>query len=339
MTMLGAIAVLVAFETGVVPTMVRVASDSQCPSAHAVQEALDALGGRLTPRPCSASVLNHGARLTVELAWSGDPQSEMRELAVESDCDSRAQSAAVVIASWLGALPEVGLVTSSPKTPTEVQVAKSGVHESGQPPVEAPTVAPTTKSHARPSEAPSLSDKALSGSGSRGVGRSWLGVGVGGSAGGGVIPGARIEYLRASSSAGFHVGWMASALASMPRSQSLDGGTSSWMRPALALTGTASWGGDRVRLAMDLGALAGFTVAWGSGYPANHMDSSPTWGVTCGLRLQVNLTSSVPWVELRVIDWLHAQGLQHDIQPTGIVSTTDLPPLEAVLSLGWSFAI
>jgi hypothetical protein len=149
----------------------------------------------------------------------------------------------------------------------------------------------------------------------------------------------RIEYQRAPRSAGFHLGGMAGALASLPRSESLDGGTSRWIRPAIALTAIASWGSDRVQLAMDLGPLAGLTVAWGSGYPANHTDASPTWGATCGLRLQVNLPSFVPWVELRFVDWLRAQSLQHEILPTGIVGTTDLPAFEGVLSLGWSFAI
>ena len=132
---------------------------------------------------------------------------------------------------------------------------------------------------------------------------------------------------------------MASTLVSMPRSKSLDGGTSSWIRPAIGLAGMVSWGGARVRLALDLGPLAALAVAWGSGYPTNQTDESPSWGVTGGLRLQVALATSRLWGELRVIDWLHAQSLQHEIQPTGIVGSSDLPALEGLASLGWSFAL
>ena len=329
MIMLSAIAVMVALDATVGTTTVTVESDSPCPSASAIEKALDGLGGRNAPRPASATVRSRGDRLTVEFRWPGSPQSETRELAVESDCESRAQSAAVVIASWLGILPEAALVS----TPL------------GAPPVAIPyaTAEPIAPKRTPLESNLPVADEALSSQRSAAKAPSsrshWLGVGLGGSAGGGVVPGLRIELSRAWARAGFDFGWMASTLVSTPRSKSLDGGASSWMRPALALEGMASWGGPQVRLAIDLGPLAGLTVAWGSGYPANHTDESATWGVTAGLRLQVALASSRLWGELRIIDWLHGESLQHEIKPTGIVGSVDLPSIESLLSLGWSFAL
>lgn len=336
MIILNAIAVLAALEAGVAPEKVSVASDSACPSANAVHEALEALGARNVARPAWATVHSRGDQLTIELSWPGDPQSEARKLTVESDCESRAQSAAVVIASWLGILPEATLVsTPLGLPPVEIPYAKVVPREPEKKPVvESPTITPSTEAPAHPVEAGAfVGDGAFSGR------RSWLGGGLGGLAGGGEVPGLRIELVRARANAGFHLGWMASTLVSMPRSQSLDGGTSSWIRPAIGMAGMASWGGPRVRLAIDLGPLAGLTVAWGSGYPHNQTDASPTLGVTGGLRLQLALASSMLWGELRVIDWLRGESLQHEIQPTGIVGSVDLPSLEGLVSLGWSFAI
>ena len=343
MIILGVLGALAALEAGVAATAaVTVESDSQCPSANAVREALESLGGRNAPRPASATVRSRGDQLTVELGWPGDPQSEARKLTVESDCESRAQSAAVVIASWLGILPEATLVsTPLGLPPVEIPYAKAVPREPEKTLIiESPTITPSTEAPARPVEAgPPVADRARSDQHGWRPWRSWLGVGLGGVAGGGEVPGLRVELVRARTIADFDLGWVASTLVSMPRSHPLDGGTSSWIRPAIGMAGMASLGGSRFRLAIDLGPLAGLTVAWGSGYPHNQTDASPTWGVTGGLRLQLPLTSSMLWGELRVIDWLHAQSLQHEIQPTGIVGSADLPSWEGLVSLGWSFAI
>ena len=342
MIILSVLGALAALEAGVAATAVTVGSDSQCPSADAVREALESLGGRNAPRPASATVGSRGDRLTVELSWPEDSQSETRELTVESDCDSRAQSAAVIIASWLGILPEATLVSTPLGAPPVVIPNLRTVPREPEktPAVESSTITRSIETPARPFEVElAVADGEPSGRPPLHAWRSWLGVSLGGVAGGGVVPGLRVELLRARSSAGFDLGWVASTLASMPRSKSLDGGTSSWIRPAVGLASTASFGGPRLRLAMDLGPLVGLTVAWGSGYPSNQTDASPTWGVTGGLRLQLALASSRLWGELRVVDWLHAQSLQHEIQPTGIVGSADLPSLEVLLSLGWSFAI
>lgn len=337
MILLGAITVLAALEAGVATAVVGVESDSACPSVDAVREELDALGGRNAPRSASVIVRNRGDRLTVEFAWPGGTQSEIRELAVESDCGLRAQAAAVVAASWLGILPGVSL-ESHPLGAPPAEILHSEIV-----PLPPPTAAPVGPSALAPaSVAPaSLPEAHLAVEAPRALEprRSWLGIGLEGSAGGGLVPGLRVELVRLRAGNGLKLGWMASTLVTMPRSTSIDGGTAKWIRPAIGVAGLASWRSNRVQLGLDLGALLGLTVAWGSDYPTNDTDTSVTWGLTAGLRLQMVANSSRYWVELRMIDWLRKESLQHEVLPSGLSGTTVLPSVEGLLSLGWSFAL
>jgi len=336
MSFLGAIGVLVALEASSTPAVVTVESDSSCPSATAVRAALDALGGREAPRSAAVTVRSRADRLIIEFVWPGDAQSETRELSVESDCELRALTAAVAVASWLGILPGTSLVSYPLGVPSpEIRYAKIV-------PLPA-TTAPVGPLHSDPaSVAPLLSPKAPS-SVKAGIApkprRSWLGIGLGGSAGGGLVPGLRVELLRERAGAGFALGWMTSTLVTLPRSKTIDAGTSSWIRPAIGIAATATWRANRVQLDLDLGPLVGLTVAWGRNYPTNETDESVTWGLTGGMRLQIPLLSSQAWVELRVIDWLRTEQLQHEVLPTGPSGSATLPSLEGLLSVGWSFAI
>jgi hypothetical protein len=101
----------------------------------------------------------------------------------------------------------------------------------------------------------------------------------------------------------------------------------------------ATWRGNRVQVGLDLGPLVGLTVAWGSNYPINETDASVTWGLTGGLRLQLPRLSSRVWVDLRVIEWLRTEQLQHEVLPAGPSGAAELPSVEGLLSVGFSLAI
>ena len=321
MSLLGAIAVLASMGASGSATAINVESDSLCPSANAVREVLDHLGGRDVPRAALVTVRNRGDRLTVEFARSGDSDSETREVSVESDCELRAQAAAVVVASWLGILPGVALVVPSlAVSPVEIRYSKIVPFPPPMP------SRPSVEAHAS-AEVP------------RERHGSWLGIGLQGSAGGGLVPGLRVDFSREREGGGFAFGWMASTLVTLPRSRSLDGGTSKWIRPAMGVAGIATWRSNRVQLSLDLGPLFGLTVAWGNGYPTTESDTSVTWGLTGGFRLQRLAKSSRFWLELRAIDWLRVESLQHEVLPSGPTGSAELPSVEGLLSLGWSFAI
>jgi hypothetical protein len=359
MSAFGTIGVLAALQASAAAAVVDVESDSSCPSAKAVREVLDALGGRDAPRSASVSVRNHGDKLTVEFTWPGEAQSETRELAVESDCEARAQAAAVVVASWLGILPGVALVSSplgsppveiesskivppTPPTPPPVEPSHPKTASAAPAPI-AEANASVEPSHPEPvSVAAASVPEALAPVAAPRAWeprRSWLGIGLEGSAGGGVVPGLRFELAQVRGGTGFDFGWIASTLVAMPRSKSIDGGTSKWIRPAIGIAGLASWRSNRVQLGLDLGPLIGMTVAWGSGYPTNDTDASITWGLTGGLRMQLVANARSYWIELRVIDWMRTESLQHEVLPSGPSGSVELPSFEGLLSLGWSFAL
>jgi hypothetical protein len=78
-----------------------IASDSACPSADAVRQALASL--RPADWPSTVVVIQAADQsLTIDLGSSGAGQ---RRLAVGPDCAARAMSAALVIATWMDDLP------------------------------------------------------------------------------------------------------------------------------------------------------------------------------------------------------------------------------------------
>jgi hypothetical protein len=167
----------------------------------------------------------------------------------------------VVVATWLGTLPPAPAATAP--VLTAPLLARSPV-----------VAAPATPADAR---------------------RWWLGVALGASAGGGVAPAARVELARARSG-GEGFGWIASLQAPMPRSQSVGGGTSRWLRTAVGLAGALGWRLGPVGLDVDLGPLAAIAIAWGEGYPTDQADQAVVFGLSAGLRAQLGAGPSRPWV-------------------------------------------
>jgi hypothetical protein len=322
MTMLVVLPILAVLQIFSAPATVSIASDSSCPSADAVRASLDVLGGGEPPRSAEVMVRNRDGRLVIEFGWPGSGQVESRELSVAFDCQSRAQAAAVVVASWLGLLPQASLESPPlglPASEPYVGVLPPTSPGKAVPPAPAsPTVA------ARPPMEPT---------------RAWLGLGLGTTAGGGVVPGLRAEFSRGRPGTGTEWSWLASTFASLPRARTVGGGTSRWIRPGIGLAGVVSWHSRRLQLSLDLGPLGGLTVAWGEGYPVDQTSQSLTWGWSAGLRGQLVSPSSRFWIDVRAINWLRAQELQHAVQPSGRLDTNSLPSWEAQLMLGWSLSI
>jgi len=302
-----AVALAAAFgATASAPARVAITSDSSCPEATMVRAALDALGGSGPGRPAIVSVSVHADGLRLEFQWDGDGPVDVRQLATSADCAERANAAAIVTAAWLGVLPAAPTAapTAAPPAPA------------------APLVVARPAPEATPRATPT---------------QWWLGVGLGAGAGGGVAAGARLELARVQSG-GHALGWIVAAQGTLPRSRSVGSGTSSWVRPALGAAGTAAWQGSRLSVAGDLGALAGATFAWGSGYPSNATDAALALGLAAGVRLQLTGGPSRAWVELRAVKWLTAQRLLVDSSTTNPLAA-DLPGIEGFLTLGWSLPV
>jgi hypothetical protein len=92
----------------------RVVSDSNCPSASAVEENLSVLLPAEAVRPGTVAVISRADGLAIHLQPEGTEQSEERSLAVGSGCEERAKAAAVAIATWWPTQPAAKDITPAP---------------------------------------------------------------------------------------------------------------------------------------------------------------------------------------------------------------------------------
>jgi hypothetical protein len=280
---------------------IEIDSDSSCPTADMVRGALVALGGVSPPRPAAVSIRDTTDGLQVRFQWNAGRPADVRSVPASADCDQRARAAAVVIASWVGALPAA---------PAAGPVGPTATTHTAPP----PTVVPVEEGR-----------------------RWWFGLGLGAGSGGGVAPGARLELSR-TPAGDRGLGWTVAVQTTLPRSRSVGGGTSSWFRPALMAAAFFAWPVGASVLSADLGPAVTPTFAWGSGYPSNKTDQALSVGLNAGGRLQLGRGPSRPWLEIRLIRWLTAQRLRFDSTASGPV-TADLPGTEGFLTLGWSLPV
>jgi hypothetical protein len=101
----------------------HVASDSNCPSASAVEENLSVLLPAEVVRPGTAAVISRADGLAIHLQPEGTEQSEERSITVGSGCEERAKAAAVAIATWWPTQPAARDSTPAPVAVTLVTPA------------------------------------------------------------------------------------------------------------------------------------------------------------------------------------------------------------------------
>jgi hypothetical protein len=129
MTPLSIVALLLALQP-------HVASDSNCPSASAIEENLSVLLPAEVVRPGTAAVMSRADGLAIHLQPEGSEQSEERSITVGSGCEERAKAAAVAIATWWPTQPAakdstpvpvaVTLVTPAPRPKAHVVTVAAG---------------------------------------------------------------------------------------------------------------------------------------------------------------------------------------------------------------------
>ena len=226
MTVLPVIRILAALQVAGTPATVSIASDSPCPSDDAIRAHLQALGGMQPPRSASVMVRNRDDHLVIEFGWPDDAQPQSREVTAAPDCESRAQAAAVVIASWLGILPEASLQS----LPLGIPFVETRYVE-----LSLPTTAGELGAPNSPPPAASVPIQNV-----RAQTRSWPGVGLGTTVGGGVVPGFRAEFSRERTETGVAWSWLTSAFVSWPRTQTRGGGTSVYLGLERGVAATAT---------------------------------------------------------------------------------------------------
>jgi len=290
------------------PTMLSILSDSSCPSAESVRQALGSLLPALPVDPVTVELRSDRGVLSIDFRWRDGAPPETRILPVPADCQTRAGQAALVVATWLGsplvepfAPPALAPVSAPTSAPTLARAATT----LPEPPADAATRRQTT-----------------------------IGVGIVTSAGRGWASGARADVTRAPVGAG--LGWGASVVATRPGDVSLAGGSSRWVVVSLAPVVKGRWTTRWLDGEVDAGPLGTLAIGWGSGYDMNHADGRLSFGLTGGLRLLAHGRPFQPWIDARGAFWPVSPRLRVDAPAGPPPGVARLPTADLQLALGVS---
>jgi hypothetical protein len=303
--------VLVAILVGlpaVASAATQVSSDSNCPSSDALSVRLLGLLPAGGPENASARVHVEAQSMLIEVTTPGEPPRQ-RTVPLAADCEERTEMAALIIASWLDAMP-VGAVGA-----TGVPVARVAPTQPGG----------ATESGEKPSsEPPPRGVPILAGAGMFGMADKQ-----------GVLPGLVLSGAMPELIENF--GLLLEASVALFRDVAVGGGTARYWRPTLALQASA----DLYRSQWVLRALAGpalgiLTVS-GSGYDKNTIDTTVTWGANLGLALARAWQRREAWISVTAMTW--PQGRSIRSKPEGPGSQVGLPQWEARLSVGFSWEV
>jgi hypothetical protein len=278
-----------------------IVSDSNCPSAEAVREALVGLRPVGQWPALSVAIRATSQLLVVEI---GPQKTNPRQLALGPDCAARATAVALVISTWTGDLP---------------------VEAAGTPILQPAAPIPQPSQDKKPKTVIPRSDAR----------QGEIGAGVLAATAGGIVPGGRLEFGRMRRGSG--LGWQVDLTIPAAREVAIGGGTTRWMRVSAGVGLDARWAMRRLFLDGELGGVAGLTYAWGQGYIANQSDWSPTWGLAAGMRAGVPWGRTRIWIDMRAVRWLREQSVQIDPVTTGTATAANLPSWDAQAAIGISY--
>jgi hypothetical protein len=287
-----------------------VASDSNCPSSEMVSLKLVGLLPEGGPGKATVRIHSDGGALQIELATSGE-EPHRRAVPVTGDCEARAEMAALVIASWLDAMP-VGTIRAPGIPPRQVRFRQTqGVEQDGSDDGETEPLAFSMRTY---------------------LGASILGLVDGQGAGTGLAMAASMPNLLDE----FGL-WLDLSLA-LPRNIAVGQGTAQYWRPTLALAASAEFYRKNLVLRVQAGPALGVLLVHGSGYNPDRSDSSLTWGAQAGLSLVQPWRRDEVWLLLEALLWTQGRAV-HSPTPSGVDLTARLPESELRLSLGFSWEI
>ena len=299
-----------------------IVSDSNCPSAEAVREALVDLRPVGQWPALSVAIRATPEMLVVEI---GPEKTNSRQLTVGPDCAARATAVALVFYTWTGDLPveAEGTPILQPATPIPQPATPILQPTAPVPQPAAPILQPSS---GKQPEKPILKGNAC---------QSEIGAGLLAATAGGIVPGGRVEFGRMRRGSGF--GWQVDFTVPAARQVNIGGGTTRWMRISAGVGIDARWALRRFFLDGELGGVAGLTFAWGQGYATNQSDWSPTWGLGAGIRAGVPWGRTRLWLDLRAVKWLREQSVRIDPVTTGTPIAANLPSWDAQGAIGISY--
>jgi hypothetical protein len=290
---------LVLAQAAYAPGALVIESDSSCPSAAAVREALVGLRPAEDLPSATVSITTQGQALLLSL---GPRAATPRRLAVEGDCGARAATVALVIAAWLSELPAE--VVAAPTLGTPEPVAH----------VETATPAP---SPGRAAEA---------------FHRREVGAGLVAETGSGLAPGLRLDLLGLLGEGTF--GWQVGVVLPAERDVTVGPGSTRFRRTSAVVSLLGRKAAGRLILSADAGAAVAYTSAHGTGYQENQTDGSVTYGPMAGLRAGIPWGRVRVWVDGRLFKWLYGQ----TVEVEGVAATAALPSWDLQWALGAAYA-
>lgn len=284
----------------------RVSSNSSCPSSDAISVRLLGLLSEGGPERAEAKVRSDGQMLRIELATPGEA-TQQRSIPLAGDCDERAEMAAMIIASWLDAMP-VGTVKAPGIPPRERwQPSSSGGKLDPDDPYWEPT---------------------------RTSGRTLLGAGGFGSVDkqggtGGLSLVANLPQMIED------FGLLAEASLGYRRELTVGAGTARYWRPMLALQASAGvyHRGWNARVVAGP-ALAVLTVS-GSGYQTDLSGTTVLWGIDFGLTVVRPWHGNELWLMVGGVGWPQDRHIRSLPDVTG--SAVALPSWEGRVTVGLSW--
>ncbi|MEA2699583.1 MAG: hypothetical protein QOI66_3854 [Myxococcales bacterium] len=314
--------------------LVEVRATSDCPSAAAVQTALQGLLSAVADAPASdvADLEAQGDAVVIRLHTAGGAFVAEKRLPPELSCAERAAAAAVILATWearlqSGARASLPLPPAQPATPAGPQPPAAPRPPSAPPAAAAASTAENDLT-ARPALPPPMAPAPAEDD-------SWRifpGVGVFGSfQGGGMGAGAAVEAELASPSSSFSAG--VGAFLASEHQAALSSGQAVWSRMGGSIDGR--W---RKRLeAMDVEWRLAFVLARleveGRSFPSTGYDILVDPGATFGVRLIPQGKTVRPWLDLAATYWPR----QRVLFVSGTEAGVTLPHVDLMLGLGMSF--
>ena len=217
----------------------RVSSDSNCPSSDAISQRLLGLLAAGGPATASARVRGEAASMRIEVSTPGEPIRE-RTVTASGDCDALAEMAALIIASWLDAMP-VGTIS----TP-------------GVPPRDPSPGVSRRRAEADPLDDPENPPIAFSAHTL--VGAGFFGLVDGKGAGAGVSLDAGMPNLVE------HFGWSVEASLGLPRQMAVGQGAAHYWRPTFALAATTDVSARSWAVRPQAGVALGVLLIHGTGF-------------------------------------------------------------------------
>ena len=285
----------------------RVSSDSSCPSSDAISVRLLGVLAEGGPESASANVHSDGQSMRIDLSTPGEA-NQQRTIPLSGDCDERAEMAALIIASWLDAMP-VGSV----KAP-------------GIPPRERPPVAVARSSRHDPDD-PNWEPTRTSGRMLVGVGAFGLVDKQGGT--GGVVVGANLPRMLED------LGLLFDTSLAYRRELTVGSGTAGYWRPTVALQATAEVHRRRWVARLCAGPALAVLRVDGSGYSKNGHETTVMWGAEFGLTLARPWNRNELWLSVGGMAWPQDRRILSLPETTG--SSVTLPAWEGRLAAGVSW--